>query len=78
MTEFDTLPHDAQMAILLEVAQASLSRYDLPAGTGVALLNLSRLAPERALYGKYMERVAHLRKEPPEADWKGVWKFETK
>jgi len=44
----------------------------------VTLLNLSRMASERALYGKYMERVAHLRKEPPEADWKGVWKFETK
>ncbi len=44
----------------------------------VALLNLSRMAPERALYGKYMERVAHLRKEPPEAGWNGVWKFETK
>lgn len=44
----------------------------------VTLLNLSRLAPERGLYGKYMERVAHLRKEPPEPGWKGVWKFETK
>lgn len=44
----------------------------------VTLLNLTRMAPERALYAKYMERVAHLRKEPPEADWKGVWKFETK
>lgn len=44
----------------------------------VALLNLSRLAPERALYGKYMERVAQLRKAPPEPEWKGVWKFETK
>lgn len=44
----------------------------------VALLNLSRLAPGRALYGKYMERVAHLRKDPPEPGWKGVWKFETK
>ncbi len=44
----------------------------------VALLNLSRMAPERALYGKYMERVAHLRREPPEAGWSGVWKFETK
>jgi adenylate cyclase len=44
----------------------------------VALLNLSRIAPERGLYGKYMERVAHLRREPPEPGWKGVWKFETK
>ncbi|MBS3916961.1 MAG: adenylate/guanylate cyclase domain-containing protein [Sulfuritalea sp.] len=46
--------------------------------TEVALLNLSRMAPERGLYGKYMERVSFLRKNPPEADWKGVWKFETK
>ncbi len=44
----------------------------------VTLLNLSRLAPGRPLYGKYMERIAHLRKEPPEPGWKGVWKFETK
>ena len=44
----------------------------------VTLLNLSRLAPDRALYAKYMERVSHLRKDPPGADWKGVWKFETK
>jgi len=44
----------------------------------VALLNLSRMAPDRALYAKYAERVSHLRKEPPGADWKGVWKFETK
>lgn len=46
--------------------------------TEVMLLNLSRMAPERALYGKYMDRVAHLRKEPPEPGWKGVWKFEIK
>lgn len=46
--------------------------------TEVMLLNLSRMAPERALYGKYMERVEHLRKEPPGPVWKGVWKFETK
>lgn len=46
--------------------------------TEVALLNLSRMAPERGLYARYMERVAQLRKEPPGPDWKGVWKFETK
>ena len=44
----------------------------------VALLNLTRMAPERGLYGKYMERIAQLRKDPPEAGWKGVWKFDTK
>jgi adenylate cyclase len=46
--------------------------------TEVALLNLSRMAPERTLYTKYMERVAYLRKQPPGPDWNGVWKFETK
>ena len=46
--------------------------------TEVALLNLSRMAPARALYGKYMDRVAHLRKEPPGPGWNGVWRFETK
>lgn len=44
----------------------------------VTLLNLSRMAPDRVLFAKYMERVSHLRKDPPGADWKGVWKFETK
>ena len=44
----------------------------------VALLNLSRMAPGRELYGKYMERVTLLRREPPEPGWNGVWKFETK
>ena len=44
----------------------------------VALLNLTRMAPECGLYGKYAERVAHLRKEPPGEAWNGVWKFETK
>lgn len=46
--------------------------------TEVALLNLSRMVPERGLYARYMERVAQLRKEPPGPEWKGVWKFETK
>lgn len=44
----------------------------------VTLLNLSRMAPERALYVKYMEHVALLRKEPPEPGWKGVRRFDTK
>lgn len=46
--------------------------------TEVTLLNLSRLAPDRALYHRYMERVAYFRKDPPGGDWKGVWKFDTK
>ncbi len=42
------------------------------------LLNLRRLAPEAGLYEVYAERVAHYRREPPGANWDGVWKFETK
>jgi adenylate cyclase len=44
----------------------------------VALLNLTRLAPECALYRCYADRVARLRKQPPQEDWNGVWKFESK
>ncbi len=44
----------------------------------LALLNLTRMAPACGLYGKYMERVALLRKSPPDPDWNGVWRFETK
>ncbi len=46
--------------------------------TEVTLLNLSRMAPDQALYHRYMERVAHFRKNAPGSDWKGVWKFDTK
>ncbi len=44
----------------------------------VALLNLTRMAPERTLYAIYIERVAQMRRQPPDTDWNGVWKFETK
>ncbi len=44
----------------------------------VTLLNLIRMAPERVLYAIYLERVAQLRQQPPDANWDGVWKFETK
>ena len=35
MTDFETLSHDQQLAILLEVAAAAMGHYDLPAGVGV-------------------------------------------
>ncbi|CAB1368576.1 CHASE2 domain-containing protein [Denitratisoma oestradiolicum] len=43
----------------------------------LTLMNLSRIS-QRYLYELYMQRIAHYRKEPPDADWDGVWKFETK
>ena len=42
------------------------------------LLNLQRMSAGAYLYEVYAERVAHYRKDPPGADWDGVWKFETK
>lgn len=42
------------------------------------LMNLQRMSPGMALYRIYMERVAHFRKNPPGADWDGVYTFETK
>ena len=46
--------------------------------TDMQLLNLQSLAPGSHLYEVYAERVAHYRKDPPDPDWDGVWKFETK
>ncbi|HEU0220029.1 MAG TPA: adenylate/guanylate cyclase domain-containing protein [Gallionella sp.] len=42
------------------------------------LMNLQRMSPETALYGIYAERVAYFRKNPPAADWDGVFVFQTK
>jgi adenylate cyclase len=42
------------------------------------LINLEKVAPDRGLYRLFLERIAHLRKNPPEDGWDGSWKFETK
>lgn len=42
------------------------------------LMNLQRMSPGTALYGKYAERVVFFRKNPPNADWDGVFDFQTK
>jgi adenylate cyclase len=42
------------------------------------LYNLQRMAPESKLYQVYAERIAYFRKQPPPADWDGVFVFETK
>jgi adenylate cyclase len=42
------------------------------------LLNLQKLEPNCALYGVYLKRTEHFRKNPPEAHWDGVFDFETK
>jgi len=42
------------------------------------LMNLHRMSPETALYGIYAERVNLFRKNPPAADWDGVFVFQTK
>lgn len=40
--------------------------------------NLYQLYPQRMLYQIYIERIAYFRKNPPEADWDGVFTHETK
>ncbi len=42
------------------------------------LMNLQRMSPDTVLYGIYAERVAYFRKNPPAADWDGVFVFQTK
>lgn len=42
------------------------------------LMNLQRMSPDTVLYRIYTERVAYFRKNPPAADWDGVFVFDTK
>ncbi len=74
-TEVDKAAHDELRLWNQALRQYRAQDWDQ---AELALLNLARMAPERALYGKYTERVAQLRKAPPGADWNGVWRFETK
>lgn len=41
------------------------------------LINLQKMTP-RVLYEVFIERIAQFRREPPGADWTGVYKFDTK
>jgi len=42
------------------------------------LMNLQRMSPDIALYRIYSERVIYFRKNPPNADWDGVFVFQAK
>jgi adenylate cyclase len=42
------------------------------------LLSLQRMHPSTALYATFLQRIAHLRKNPPGAGWDGTTAFETK
>lgn len=44
----------------------------------VAFTRLQQLAPKRALYTLYLERIAHFEQQPPPADWDGTYTFLTK
>ncbi len=44
MTDFDTLSHDAQLPVLLDLARMATQNYPLPAGLVVTLINLSENA----------------------------------
>jgi adenylate cyclase len=42
------------------------------------LSGLAESSPECTLYRVYLDRIAHLRATPPEAEWDGVFRFTTK
>ena len=42
------------------------------------LYNLERMSPECKLYKVYTERITYFRGNPPDADWDGVFVFQTK
>ena len=41
------------------------------------LRNLKKTALDSGLYDEFLDRIKHLRANPPGAEWDGVWKFET-
>lgn len=43
-----------------------------------AILQLLHATPDCMLYQIYLERIRHLRENPPSPDWSGVTKFDTK
>lgn len=47
MTDFDTLSHEEQLPILLDLAKTATGAYDLPQSLGVKLVNLSENATYR-------------------------------
>ncbi len=42
------------------------------------LINLQRMSPDTALYGRYAERISFFRKNEPGVDWDGVFEFVVK
>jgi len=42
------------------------------------LHNLKKTTPDSVLYDEFLERIKYWRAHPPEANWDGAWKFETK
>ncbi len=42
------------------------------------LINLQKMAPSAQLYQLFLERIKHFRANPPQADWDGVWVYESK
>jgi Ser/Thr protein kinase RdoA (MazF antagonist) len=44
VTEFDSLAHDHQLGVLMELAESATEGYDLPAGVSVSMINLSENA----------------------------------
>jgi adenylate cyclase len=42
------------------------------------LINLTKMSPGSALYALFLDRIAHLRVNPPEEGWDGSWTFENK
>jgi adenylate cyclase len=42
------------------------------------LINLTKMSPGSGLYALFLDRIAHLRANPPEPGWDGSWTFETK
>ena len=75
LDEADKSLHD-EVRLFHEVRRLYLQRdWDQ---AELQLMNLQRISPDTELYRIYAERVVYFRNNPPNADWDGVFVFQTK
>jgi adenylate cyclase len=71
----DKSTHDELVLWHKALKQYRAQEWDL---AELQLLSLQRIYPSTGLYATFLERIAHLRRNPPGAGWDGTTAFETK
>jgi len=75
MSELDKSVRDELVLWHQALKQYRAQEWDL---AELQLINLQRMQPDTPLYGEFLKRIAHLRRNPPGPGWDGSWVFDTK